>query len=151
MSDLKDEQLTLLNQELELMHRASEILSKSYAICLKIGIKENFSFEELTEFEAFSSRFARLVDLLIQKIFRLIDEINLAPEGTVRDSINRAEKNRLIENATFLIEMRRLRNQIAHEYVTEKLHNIFSHILRLAPTLLECIKKTETYCLKTFH
>lgn len=136
----------LLKQELELLHRAAEILSKSYAICHKIGVKKNYSFEELTEFEALASRFARLVDLLIQKIFRLIDELNLAPEGTVRDSVNRAEKNKLIDKADSLVEMRRLRNQVAHEYVIEHLSHIFERIVDLTPVLLDCIQKTENYC-----
>ncbi len=150
MTDITDELLKLLIQELSLLHRATEVLAKSHAICDKIGIKEHYSFEELTEFEALSSRFARLVDLLIQKIFRLIDELNLAPEGTIRDSVNRAEKNRLIENAESLVEMRRLRNQVAHEYVAEKLSHIFEKIVTLTPLLLDCIGKTEKYCFAKF-
>ncbi len=150
MNDLNSNLLALLDQELNLMNRAVEILSRSYDICKKIGVKENYSFEELTEFEALSSRFARLVDLLIQKIFRLIDELNLAPEGTVRDSVNRAEKNGLIESSEQLVEMRRLRNQVAHEYVVEKLTHIFERVIQLTPILLDCIKRTQKYCHKTF-
>jgi len=150
MSNVTKELFELLNQELKMLHRAAEVLSKSYTICSNIKITEHYSFEELTEFEAMSSRFARLVNLLIQKIFRLIDELNLAPEGTVRDSVNRAEKNKLIESAELLIEMRRLRNQVAYEYVVEKLSHIFENIVKLAPILLDCIKKTEKYCFEKF-
>lgn len=141
-----DDLFNLLIQELKLMNKAAQILSKSYKICRKIGVKDSYSFEELTEFEALSSRFARLVDLLIQKIFRLIDELNLAPEGTVRDSVNRAEKNGIIDNAETIVEMRRLRNQVAHEYVTEKLNHIFERVVVLTPILLNCIERTEKYC-----
>jgi uncharacterized protein YutE (UPF0331/DUF86 family) len=148
MTNIDAELHQLLLQDLSMLRRAAAVLSKSYEICRNIGVKKEHSFDELTEFEALSGRFARLVDLLIQKIFRLIDELNLAPQGTVRDSINRAEKNGLIDSAEHLVEMRRLRNQIAHEYVTEKLAFLFERIVVLAPTLLECIERTQKYCEK---
>ena len=39
-----------------------------------------------------TSRFARLSDIIIQKIFRLIESLELEEPGTVRDRINQAEK-----------------------------------------------------------
>ena len=39
---------------------------------------------ELEHFESLTGRFARLSDLLIQKIFRLIDQLDLEDLGTVR-------------------------------------------------------------------
>lgn len=145
------ELLDLLNNDLELLQKAAQVLSKSYHICLKIGLKEHYTFEELTEFEALSSRFARLIDILIQKIFRLIDEMNLAPQGTIRDSINRAEKNRLIDSVDSIVEMRRLRNQVAHEYIIEKLSHLFERIVALSPVLLDCVERTLKYCEHTFQ
>lgn len=150
MTNTDAELLKLLDQDLKMLLKAAKVLSKSYNICQKIGVKKDYSFEELTEFEALSSRFARLVDLLIQKIFRLIDELNLSPEGTVRDSINRAEKNLFVDSAESLIEMRRLRNQVAHEYVIEKLSYLFERIVILSPILLDCIERTRKYCANKF-
>lgn len=143
--------LKLLLEDLKLLQKAAKILSKSYQNCLKIGQKKKYSFEELTEFEALSSRFARLIDLLIQKIFRLIDEMNLAQEGTVRDSLNRAEKNCLIDSVESLVEMRRIRNQVAHEYITEKLSYLFERIVALSPVLLDCVERTLKYCKDKFQ
>ena len=148
MKNIDAELRQLLIQDLSTLRKAASIFSKSYEICRNIDLQKEPNFEELTEFEAMSSRFARLVDLLIQKIFRTIDELNLAPQGTVRDSINRAEKNGLIESAEKLVEMRRLRNQIAHEYVIEKLAFLFERIVMLAPALLESIELTCNYCAK---
>lgn len=144
------ELLNLLKNDLQLLQKAADILARSYQNCIEIGLKQDYSFDELTEYEAFSSRFARLIDILIQKIFRLIDEMNLAPEGTVRDSINRAEKNLIIDSAETLIEMKRLRNQVAHEYIIEKLTHIFERIIALSPVLLDCVKRTEKYCKTKF-
>ena len=113
------DQVNLLKAELSLLDNAIEILKYSYDACLKIDIKEQYTLDELDRFEAFTSRFARLSDIVIQKMFRLIDDIDLEDSGTVRDRINRAEKKNLIEDADIFIQIRIVRNDIAHEYNAE--------------------------------
>ena len=54
----------------------------------KIGLLQ----EELERFESLKSRFAKLSDLLIQRIFPLTDEIVLTVGGTIFDRIYRTEK-----------------------------------------------------------
>lgn len=67
-----------------------------------------------------SSKFARLTDLILKQAVKTIDIMDLedAPE-TMRDAINRAEKKGLISSALKFIEIRKMRNKIAHEYVDE--------------------------------
>ncbi len=84
--------LELLSKELKLLEDSTEILKYSYGNCQKIGIQKDFVIEDMDQFEAFTSRFARMSDMLIQKVFRLLDKIELDDEGTIRDRINRAEK-----------------------------------------------------------
>lgn len=138
----------LLQQNIESLQKAAAILKKSYEICKKIDIKNECTYEESTEFEAFAARFARLVDLLIQKVFRTIDIINLAPEGTIRDSINRAEKNQLIDHADLLIEMKRCRNQLVHEYLIENLLDLIQQMIEFCPLILNYVERTIAYCKK---
>ena len=64
----------------------------SYKRCTAIKDKSEFDEQDLERFESLTGRFARLSDLLIQKMFRLIDSLDLDDQGTVRDRINRAEK-----------------------------------------------------------
>ena len=59
-----------------------------------------------------SARFARVSDILVQKIFRLIDILDLEDSGTVLDRINRAEKKDLVGSAREFIEIRELRNRV---------------------------------------
>ena len=96
---MKKPLLDLLKRELKLLGDAEKILKYSFENCKKIGIKGKYILPELDQFEAFTGRFARLSDIVIQKIFRLIDRIDLEEEGTVRDRINRSEKKGLIKNA----------------------------------------------------
>lgn len=81
-----------LSFELENLAKAKDALQYSYEKCQKIKLHEGLSYEELESFEALTSRFARLSDIIIQKILRLLDFIDLEDTGTVRDRINRAEK-----------------------------------------------------------
>ena len=89
---MSDNLLDLLQEQLEVLGSAADILAYSYEQCGKIGIKPVYTYEELDKIESFTSRFARLSDILTQKLFRLIARIELEDSGTVRDRINQAER-----------------------------------------------------------
>lgn len=130
----------LLELELKQLREAGEILEYSLDVCSKIGIKESYTFEELDKFEALTGRFSRTSDILIQKIFRTLDNMELEMPGTAIDRINRAERRGLISADTFK-EIRYLRNDIAHEYVLDMVDEIYKKTLELAPYLLETMDK----------
>lgn len=138
----------LLVRELQILEDASEVLAYSFNKCAAIGIKETYEPEELESFESFTGRFARLSDILIQKLFRLIDEIELESHGTIRDRINRAEKRELISSSTVFVEIRMIRNDIAHEYLPEAIHEIFGKVLSLTPCLLDGVQRTVLHSQK---
>ena len=144
MNDL----VILLKKELLAMNEAGKILKYSFDLCHKIGIKENYLLEEMDHFEAFTSRFARLSDLLIQKVFRLIDQLDFDDEGTVRDRINRAEKKRLIESAEEFFSIRIVRNDIAYEYECEEIKEIYKKVFELTPILLKSLDSIHLYVKK---
>jgi DNA repair ATPase RecN len=137
-----------LSFELENLAKAKDALQYSYEKCQKIKLHEGLSYEELESFEALTSRFARLSDIIIQKVLRLLDFIDLEDTGTVRDRINRAEKKGVILSADNLVEIRILRNEIAHEYRSETAYAIFEKVLTYSPTLLESVDTITDYAQK---
>jgi hypothetical protein len=143
---MKAELLTLLKRELSLAEEAVKVLKFSQEKCQAIGIKEDYTSDELDRFEALTSRFARLCDILLQRLFRLLDEIDLDTQGTLRDRINRAEKKGLIGNAQRFAECRMLRNEIAHEYIPQHILLIFKKVLTMTPFLIETVATVKTYC-----
>ncbi len=145
---MKTELLDVLKEELRSLDEAARILEYSFENCRKIEIKNEYTFPELDQLEAFTGRFARLSDMLIQKTFRLIDTIELEGEGTVRDRINSAEKKGLITSAELFAEIRIVRNDIAHEYNTEAVREIYKKTLDLTPCLLDSVKRIGRYCKK---
>ncbi len=143
---MRNNEKQLLITELKLLDHSNNMLTYSYNTCESIGIKREYTFEELDKFEALTSRFARTSDILIQKIFRLIDIIELERPGSVIDRINRAEKRGLILSSEVFKDIRYLRNDIAHEYIPTAIEEIFKNVLQLAPYLIDSVKRVNDYC-----
>jgi hypothetical protein len=90
---------------------------------------------QLESVEAFSSRFARTVDLLVNKALRSLDRVELKSEGTLLDVVNRAEKRGFVARAGELREMKDVRNIIAHDYAGAKAAEIFAYCRDQKPVL----------------
>ncbi len=123
-------------------------LERSFSICEQIGIKENYSPVELDAFEVLTSRFARSIDFLIQKIYRGLDVLELEPQGTIIDTIQRAHKRGLIDAPQVVRQMKELRNEIAHEYTNRDLILLFKDIFQFTPMLLSYIHRALAYPIK---
>lgn len=141
---MRSEKIELLKQELSGLQLSAAHLQFSMTRCADLMGQEKLSPEQLERLESLTSRFARLSDLLIQRLFRLVDEIELTGAGTVLDRIFRAEK-REWGQAPELIKIRELRNLIAHEYATEKMPDIYAAVAVMSPTLLAAVPKVVTY------
>jgi hypothetical protein len=87
------DKITLLDEEAEHLQAAAAHLRFSIERTRTLipRLQEEISPEELERLESLTSRFARLADMLIQRIMRLIDEIELIPSSSVLDRIYRAE------------------------------------------------------------
>jgi uncharacterized protein YutE (UPF0331/DUF86 family) len=89
--------------------------------------------KQLESAEAFTGRFARSVDLLVNKVLRSLDRVELKPEGTLLDVVNRAEKRGFVNQSEELREMKDVRNIIAHDYAGAKAAEIFSYCREQKP------------------
>jgi hypothetical protein len=139
----------LLKSELKLLSTSEDVLKYSYEQCKKIDLSQKLTESEKIAFEAFSARFARSSDILLQKIWRLIDTLEFAPEGSVLDRIHRAEKRDFV-NAEVFKKIRILRNEITHEYDPQDFLAIYQAILKAMPDLMSAIAKTKDYCQQKF-
>lgn len=139
---------SLLRIEIVKAEKAAGRLRGSYEKCKTISEKHVYNDDELELFEILTARFARMSDLLVKKIFRLIEKIDLDDNRTIRDSILLAEKKGLINRSDNFIKIRELRNFTAHEYEDEELFPVFSEILRLTPALFDSLEKIKNYSQK---
>jgi len=136
----------LLSENMDHLSRASKQLSTSYLRCRTLSLDNiELTVNEQEKFEALTSRFSRLADIIIQKTIRLIELIELENTGSVLDRINKAEKKGFIESAEQFIEIRLLRNSIAHEYDPGSLMEIFKTCVKYTPILLDSVSNIQNY------
>lgn len=145
MNNKQETQVTLLKYNLKLLEDSLLTLKLSFKKCQKIGLKKDYSFEELESFDSLTSKFARTSDIFTQKVLRSVFIIIREDDGTFIDRANKAEKLTLITKADELIAIRDLRNEIAHEYRPEKIELLFEDIFELMGPLVLSIQKTQNY------
>ncbi|MBA4380311.1 MAG: hypothetical protein C0393_06505, partial [Anaerolinea sp.] len=95
MALTEKERLSLENalEQIALAEKAAEALKFSYERCPEISHDDDFDETDWERWDALTARFARLVDILTQRVFRAIDVVEFMPAGsTFIDRINRAEK-----------------------------------------------------------
>ncbi|MEG1834349.1 MAG: hypothetical protein RR101_13390 [Burkholderiaceae bacterium] len=128
-------------KELELAHKALDL---SYRRIIDAEMIDALALSDdgLIEIEAFTARFARLVDVYVQQVLRSIDEWELQEPGSLLDRIARAEKRGWVSKAADLIAARALRNRIAHEYDAEGWRQIARAAYALVPALLLAAERT---------
>ena len=100
--------------------------------------------------EALTSRFARLSDILIQKVLKTIERLDGDSPGTVRDRIMQAEKKGIIQSAVMLIEIRDVRNTIAHDYDNTSFNEIILFAIKNSAVLLQAVESSVQYSRKFY-
>lgn len=138
--------LPILISNLGDLARMAAWLEESYNRCRPIDASEVHSQRHGEAVEAFTSRFARTIDLLANKVLRALDLVELEPSGSLLDVLNRAEARGLVDSSELLREMKNLRNTIAHDYVGEQLPETFAACVEFAPELLGVATRVQDYC-----
>lgn len=106
---------------------------------------EGVDESQLESIEAFCTRFARTVDLVVNKVLRSLDRAELLSQGTLLDVVNRAEKRGFVPRAGELREMKDVRNIIAHDYAGIKLAEVFVYCREQKPVLDDLCAAILTY------
>jgi hypothetical protein len=139
----------MLSDHMEMLAQATDWLNKSYEKCKTFSL-DKLDEDALVEFEALTNRFGRVTDILIQKVYRAIDYVELETQGTLIDIVNRAHKRGLIDDVEIIRQLKDLRNAITHEYVAEDLGGLFSLTLKFCPVLLGYVELAKKYVLEKF-
>jgi uncharacterized protein YutE (UPF0331/DUF86 family) len=133
-----DEYLTILDKSLV-------ALEYSYDKCNAIGGKGEYDLEQQESFEALTSRFARTSDILTQKVFKSLFILLQEDIKTFIDMANFLEKLEIVDKADDLLNIREIRNQIAHEYVEPDVKSLFMDVLHFIPQLNNIIDNVKAY------
>ena len=104
----------------------------------------------IIELEALTGRFARLSDLLIQKVLKTIERLDRDTQGTVRDRILQAEQKGIIPSAAILLDIRDVRNTITHDYDGVSFNQIVLFVFLNTPFLLQGVQTAMQYSKKFY-
>ena len=99
--------------------------------------------------DAFVSRFGRLQDTVGDKLLPALLTALAEKTGPAIDNLDKAEKFGFIESADGWMEMRRLRNQMVHEYIedlavlTSALRNGHAFVPALVTAARRCVAEAQ--------
>jgi len=141
--------ISQMEEYLALLDKSVIALLYSYKKCNTIKRESEYDLEQQESFEALTSRFARTSDILTQKIFKTLFILLQENTKTIIDAANFLEKLEIVEKADDLLNIREIRNQIAHEYVESDLRDLFLDVLRYVPELNKIINNVKAYYQKT--
>jgi hypothetical protein len=106
---------------------------------------EKLSSEELAYLELYTSRFAKLQDLLGAKIFSELLEANWEQVDRMFyiDKLNLLERLEVVESRDRWEEMRKVRNEFSHEYPDkpELLADNLNKAFAMGPELISCLNR----------
>jgi len=100
---------------------------------------------DLETAEAFTSRFARTVDLLVNRVLRTLDRVELKAPGTILDVVHGAEQRGFVASAAVLREFKDVRNEVAHDYAGTRLPELFAFCRARKPELDEICDRVRAY------
>jgi uncharacterized protein YutE (UPF0331/DUF86 family) len=135
-----------LRENINALNKSADWVRWSYERTRGIEKKDGYSADEFAQFEVLTSRYARTADMLVNKVLRSIDTVELEDTGTVLDIMNRAEKRGIVSSAEILHTIKDLRNNIAHEYKIDDITRFFADVRKHTPVLLEIIENVNGYC-----
>lgn len=139
-------QAAYLTESLAELERALGHLQYSADACAQIPAGSATPTEdELARIEAFTSRFARVVDLMSKRVLRAMDQFEMYEAGTLLDVANRAEKRGIIDSVDWLRELKDTRNRISHDYAGDRLPEILAYCREELPRLLKSCERIQAY------
>jgi uncharacterized protein YutE (UPF0331/DUF86 family) len=136
---------SLLLADLADLKRMSAHLGHSLERCA--GMEASNELDDLSDerVEAFTSRFARTADLLVNKTLRTLDRHELESPGSMLDVLQRAEKRGIISSASEVRLIKNLRNAIAHDYAGDNISETFKLCRQWTPVLLKAVADLDDY------
>jgi hypothetical protein len=134
----------LFLKNLEDFKRNIHWLVKSLEKAKEIDIS-SLEEEDIEKIEVLFSRFSRSVDMLINRILRGIDLLELEDGGTKLDVVIRAEKRGFVESYEELIALKDLRNELAHEYIGERFVDKLSEVLESSEKIIGIADRVMDY------
>ncbi len=150
MRNFDQDILALLQGHLAMLDKSVAHLQYTFAKCKDISLDEDLDDNQLELLDSLASRFARTSELLTKQVIRTIFQLLEEYPKVVIDQVNRAEALNLISSADEILKIRKVRNQVVHEYTEEEWISLYNEIKLLVPRLLVSVELTKAFVDATF-
>lgn len=137
--------IELLNNNYSLLIQSLKSLKLSVEKVSKFEQKDSYTFEEMESYDSLTSKFNRTSDIYTQKVLRTVWSLLHEEFVPFIDFMNQAEKLGLLSDGEKMIEIRDIRNQIAHEYIPEAVKELCSDVIENSVGLEENIVTTQLF------
>ncbi len=142
----------LVNENLDILTKLTEAFQASINHVNSLNLDEIYDYDDWEPIDAFFDRFERLVDFLFQRVFRLIFRLeNRQDPVSLIELANFIVKRWFAESEDILLEIKDLRNKIAHEYIwiwiyysEDFIHEVKNYFIKIKPI----IDNVKTYLWK---
>ncbi len=134
----------ILKENIVNLKEALEWLERSYAICNELDTQQ-LDAEGMDAFESFTSRFARVSDILFNKVFRSIFYLEQGENASWLDVTLFMEKKAIIDDLNQARIIKETRNDIVHEYTASDLNELFDSVKEQATQLMEYAQNAIQY------
>jgi len=142
----------ILEKNLEILSRLEGAFKDSLNHIQEIDVLSLETFRDYEPVDAFFDRFERIVDNLFQATFRTLYEIeNLSSPVSLMELSSFVVKIWIADNLEELIQLKKLRNKIAHEYIWLWILNtedFINEILSKKDLLFQIIQNVRAYSQK---
>ena len=102
--------------------------------------RRRYTPKQLEPYDALADRYIRAVETSI-RFFKVYERYQFGePSDTLRDLLNRMAKLRLVSSVPLWIDMRDQRNRIVHEYLPQKIKDIYAEVVGRMGTELFKVK-----------
>ncbi len=121
-----------------------DLLESSLRNYIDYDVDRQYTHDELVPYDALSDRFIRAVEIAI-KYIKTWELVNFGiNSGTLRDTLNKAEKNDLITDIEIWLLMRNIRNKIVHDYLPDEIEETYNLIVyKYSKEIIQLKKKIE--------
>ena len=143
-----EERKEIFCENLKLFNKSIFWLKRSLQRVKSIENFEKLTEEQLEIIETLMNRYSRAIDILINKVLRSLDYLELEESSRKLDIVIRAEKRGFVRDYNILIEMKDLRNELAHEYLEERLRDRLEEVISKSRELVEIADEINRYVQK---
>jgi uncharacterized protein with HEPN domain len=145
--------LAVAEKEVQLLRQTRERLFPAKESVDAAWVRRVADDVELSErLEAFSSRFSRLQDTVMDKLLPRLLVASGEAIGSAIDNLNRADRLGLVEKPDEWIALRQLRNRLVHEYMedAEEFSTVLNDVLRLSAELILSVERVRGFAEQRF-